>query len=55
VARHGTNTLAMVLLDYVANKGLRLPREASSTLALWEEIRAAARETGHGAVFPDET
>jgi glutaminyl-peptide cyclotransferase len=55
VARHGASTLAMVLLDYVANEGLRLPREASSTLALWEEIRAAARETGHGAVFPNET
>ena len=45
----------MVLLDYVANEGLRLPREASSTLALWARIRAAAREAGHAAVFPDET
>jgi glutaminyl-peptide cyclotransferase len=55
VARHAGTTRAMVLLDYVANRGLRLPREASSTLALWDRIRAAARETGHAGVFPDET
>ena len=54
-ARHGRSTRAMVLLDYVANKGLRLPRESSSSLALWSRIRAAARETGNAAVFPDET
>jgi Peptidase family M28 len=55
VARHARTTRAMVLLDYVANRGLRLPREASSTLGLWEEIRAAARDVGHEDVFPDET
>jgi glutaminyl-peptide cyclotransferase len=55
VARHRSTTRAMVLLDYVANRGLRLPREASSSLALWSQIRAAARETGHAAVFPDDT
>jgi glutaminyl-peptide cyclotransferase len=55
VARHAAETRAMVLLDYVANRGLRLPREGSSTLALWDQIRAAARETGHAANFPDTT
>jgi glutaminyl-peptide cyclotransferase len=55
VERHAATTRAMVLLDYVANRGLRLPREASSSLGLWGEIRAAARATGHAAVFPDET
>jgi glutaminyl-peptide cyclotransferase len=55
VARHARTTRAMVLLDYVANRGLRLPREASSSLVLWARIRAAAREAGHAAVFPDET
>jgi hypothetical protein len=55
VTRHAGTTRAMVLLDYVANRGLRLPREASSTLELWAQIRAAAREAGHAAVFPDET
>jgi Peptidase family M28 len=55
VARHARTTRAMVLLDYVANHALRLPREASSTLGLWAQIRAAAREAGYAAVFPDET
>jgi hypothetical protein len=44
----------MVLLDYVGNKGLRLPREGSSDMALWAELRAAARTVGVGAIFPDE-
>jgi glutaminyl-peptide cyclotransferase len=55
VARHGKATRAMVLLDYVANRGLRLPREASSTVALWDQLRTAAHATGHAAVFPDTT
>jgi Zn-dependent M28 family amino/carboxypeptidase len=55
VARHAKTTRAMVLLDYVANRDLRLPREASSSLALWTQIRSAARHAGHAAVFPDET
>jgi hypothetical protein len=55
VARHAKATRAMVLLDYVANDGLRLPRESSSNLALWTRIRSAAREAGHAAVFRDDT
>jgi hypothetical protein len=45
----------MLLLDYVANKGLRLPREASSDVALWAKVRAAAKRVGAGAVFPART
>jgi glutaminyl-peptide cyclotransferase len=52
-AAHAAATRAMLLLDYVANKGLRLPREASSNTALWAKVRAAARRVGAGAVFPD--
>jgi Peptidase family M28 len=55
VTRHAETTQAMVLLDYVANHDLRLPREASSDLTLWAELRTAARQAGHAAVFPDET
>jgi glutaminyl-peptide cyclotransferase len=55
VARHAEATRAMVLLDYVANRGLRLPRESSSNLELWEQIRTAARAAGQSAVFPDDT
>jgi glutaminyl-peptide cyclotransferase len=46
---------AMVLLDYVANKGLRLPREATSTPGLWTRVRAAARHVGAGWAFPAAT
>jgi glutaminyl-peptide cyclotransferase len=46
---------AMILLDFVGNKGLRLPREANSTPALWERLRRAARRVGVGAVFPTAT
>ena len=41
----------MVLLDYVANKGLQLPREATSTPELWAQLVAAADEVGAGDVF----
>ena len=43
----------MVLLDYVANRGLRLPREQTSDVGLWARIRAAARRTGNATFFPD--
>ena len=46
---------AMILLDFVGNKGLHLPREANSTPALWEQLRRAARRVGVGAVFPAAT
>ncbi len=55
VDAHPGQTRAMVLLDYVANKGLRLPREASSDQALWARVRSAAQRVGYGHVFPDET
>jgi len=44
---------AMVLLDYVGNKGLRLPREATSDTGLWRRLREAARAVGVERVFPD--
>ncbi len=52
VARHRRELGAMVLLDYVANKGLRLPREATSTPELWDELRIAALQAGAGKQFP---
>jgi Zn-dependent M28 family amino/carboxypeptidase len=54
VARHPHRTKKMVLLDYVGHKGLRLPREGNSTIALWRELRSAARAVGKGRTFPDE-
>ncbi len=49
---HARDTRAMVLLDYVGNRNLSLPREASSTPVLWGRIRAAAASVGAARVFP---
>jgi glutaminyl-peptide cyclotransferase len=43
---------AFVLLDFVANKNLVLPREQNSDPALWERLRRAAARVGVGSVFP---
>jgi Peptidase family M28 len=52
VKAHRGQIRQMVLLDYIANRGLRLPREASSSEPLWAQMRAAAASVGVGAVFP---
>ena len=43
---------AMILLDFVGERGLRIPREELSDRALWRGLRAAARRVGVGPVFP---
>ncbi|MEA2375460.1 MAG: glutaminyl-peptide cyclotransferase [Thermoleophilaceae bacterium] len=43
---------AMVLLDFVGNRNLTLPREALSDRPLWARMRAAARRAGHARAFP---
>jgi glutaminyl-peptide cyclotransferase len=55
VQEHAEEVGSMVLLDYIANKGVRLPREASSDRALWDKVRASARRVGVSPVFPDAT
>jgi glutaminyl-peptide cyclotransferase len=55
VRAHRGQIREMVLLDYIANKGLRLPRERTSNRALWARMRAAAARVGVGAVFPART
>ena len=45
----------MILLDYIANKGVRIPRETNSNPALWAKLRQAASEAGTEDVFPDAT
>ena len=52
VAAHRAEVGALVLLDYVGGKGLRLPREQSSDPELWGELRAAATAVGVARVFP---
>lgn len=53
VAAHPRATGRMILLDYIANKDLRIPREGDSDPALWAKLRAAAAEVGAAGVFPD--
>jgi hypothetical protein len=55
-ARHADEVRALILLDFVAEKGaMRIPREAGSNLGIWTRLRKAARRVGSGAAFPDET
>jgi Zn-dependent M28 family amino/carboxypeptidase len=46
---------AMILLDFVGDRDLSLPREGYSDPALWNRLRAAARRVGTAAVFPPTT
>jgi peptidase M28-like protein len=54
-ARAYPHAQAMILLDFVADRRLSLPREGSSDTALWARLRAAARNAGVGSYFPDAT
>jgi glutaminyl-peptide cyclotransferase len=53
--RHRGRLRAFVLLDFVADKALRIPREAGSDPHLWKRLRHAARRVGAGAAFPAAT
>src|SRR5215218_1248014 len=45
--RHGGTIRALVLLDFVAEKGrMRIPREAGSHPGVWKRLRAAAEKVG---------
>ena len=51
--RHAEEIRALVLLDFVAEKGaMRIPREAGSDPRLWRRLRAAAKRVGAGSTFP---
>jgi hypothetical protein len=45
---------AMVLLDMVGDRDLRIRRESKSTRWLTDIVWAAAKRTGHAAAFPNE-
>lgn len=48
---HAGELGAVVVADYVANRGLRLPREPQSDRTLWGRLQAAAARVGVGPVF----
>lgn len=52
-ARKFKKARAMVLLDFVADKELSLPREGTSNTRIWTRLRAAAAKAGVRAYFPD--
>ncbi|MEI2703415.1 MAG: M28 family peptidase [Baekduia sp.] len=54
VRAHAEEVEALVLLDYIGNRNLRLPREGTSDPGLWKQVRSAAAAAGVGSVFPDE-
>jgi glutaminyl-peptide cyclotransferase len=54
-ARAFRDARAMVLLDFVGNRHLRISREGYSRPGLWRRLRAAAESVGAERVFPPET
>jgi glutaminyl-peptide cyclotransferase len=55
VAGNSGRTGDMILLDYVGNRGLYLPREGTSSEALWARLVVAANEVGDERFFSRET
>ena len=43
---------AMILLDFVGDRDLGIPREGLSDAGLWRRLRAAARAAGAESAFP---
>jgi Zn-dependent M28 family amino/carboxypeptidase len=54
-ARRYRRAKAMVLLDFVGDRRLRIPREDNSSIRLWRKLRSAARRVGAGRTFPADT
>jgi hypothetical protein len=52
--QHAGEIGELILLDYVANKGLRIPREANSDPELWAALRESATAVGAEGFFPAE-
>jgi glutaminyl-peptide cyclotransferase len=50
--RHAGELGEVIVVDFVGQRGLRLPREGGSHAELWADLRAAAQRVGVGAVFP---
>jgi glutaminyl-peptide cyclotransferase len=52
---HRRTTAEVVLLDFIANRNLRIPRETGSDPALWARLRTAAAQVGAARSFPPTT
>lgn len=51
-ARSLRDARAMILLDFIGLRNVRLPREESSDPVLWRKLRASARRVGAQRAFP---
>jgi hypothetical protein len=51
-ARRFRRARAMILLDFVGDRRLSIPREGNSNAALWQMLRAAAARVGAARAFP---
>ena len=51
-AARTANAKAVIVLDFIANRDIRLQHEPGSDAGLWAKLRAAARQVGTLAVFP---
>jgi glutaminyl-peptide cyclotransferase len=49
---HRGEVRSLILLDFVAAKGMRIQREASSDPVLWSRLRRAAKTVGAASAFP---
>ena len=54
-ARAFKHAEAMILLDFVGDKDLSIPREANSNRRLWTKLRQASARTGNARTFPPRT
>jgi glutaminyl-peptide cyclotransferase len=52
---HRGEVRSLILLDFVAAKGMRIQREASSDPSLWGKLRRAAKTVGAASAFPPGT
>jgi hypothetical protein len=50
---HAARLREVIVVDFVADRRLSLPREGGSDPGLWSRLRAAARRVGVATVFPN--
>ncbi len=53
--RHRGELRSLILLDFIAAKGMQIRREGSSDPSLWDQLRAAAKAVGAARAFPAGT
>jgi hypothetical protein len=54
-AAHADELAAVVVVDFVGDKDLSIPRESGSNARLWRLLRDSARRVGAGGAFPAST